>query len=326
MTRDSEDAAADAAIHTEALRKTYVTPRGEVPAVHGLDLTVRRGEFFGLLGPNGAGKSTTMGMLTTRVLPTGGTARVAGFDVRRRQIDVKRRIGVVTQANTMDRAVTIRQGLEYRGRYFGLTTRQARQRAAELLDRFQLGEVADAMDDHVSGGQSKRAMVARALIHRPEVLFLDEPTAAIDPQARNGLWELLRELNAGGQTILLTTHYLQEAQELCGRIAIVDRGTLLTCDTVAGITEASGADTVLTLTFDGPAEPTVERTLKLDGVRRAEAEGTELRVYAAKGEGLLGELIVVGADHGLAVRNAATLPPSLETAFLNLTGREYREQ
>ncbi|MEU7040246.1 ATP-binding cassette domain-containing protein [Streptomyces varsoviensis] len=323
MTRDSEDA--DAAIRTEALRKTYAAPRGEVRAVDGLDLTVRRGEFFGLLGPNGAGKSTTMGMLTTRVRPTGGTARVAGFDACRSPLDVKRRIGVVTQANTMDRAVTIREGMEYRGRYFGLTARESRRRAAELLDQFRLGEVADAMDDHVSGGQSKRAMVARALIHRPEVLFLDEPTAAIDPQARNGLWELLRELNAGGQTILLTTHYLQEAQELCDRVAIIDHGTLLTCDTVAGITAAGGADTVLTLVFDGPAEPAVERARKLDGVRRAEARGAELRVYASDGEGLLGELITAGADHGLSVRNASTLPPSLETAFLNLTGREYRE-
>lgn len=325
MTRESEDAAADAAIRTTALGKTYTTSRGPVPAVDGLELAVRRGEFFGLLGPNGAGKSTTLGMLTTRIRPTSGTAHVAGYDVARQQLEVKRRIGVVTQANTMDRAVTIREGLEYRGRYFGLTARQARERSAELLEQFRLGEVADAMDDHVSGGQSKRAMVARALIHRPEVLFLDEPTAAIDPQARLGLWELLRELNAGGQTILLTTHYLQEAEGLCDRIAVVDHGTLLTCDTVAGIIAASGADTVVTLVFDGPAEHVVERAAKLDGVRRVEADGTELRVYAASGEGLLGELIAAGADHGMAVRNAAALPPSLETAFLNLTGREYRE-
>jgi ABC-2 type transport system ATP-binding protein len=163
-------------------------------------------------------------------------------------------------------------------------------------------------------------------MHRPDVLFLDEPTAGIDPQARRNLWDLLAELNAAGQTILLTTHHLEEAEELCDRIAIVDHGKVLTCDTVDGIKATAGADFVVTVHFDGPAEPARETVGKLTGVRSTEVDGNELKVHATPpADGLLGEVIAVGRDHGLTVRNASTLPPSLETAFLNLTGREYRE-
>ncbi len=152
----------DAAIRTRALRKVYTADKHAVPAVDGLDLEVRPGEFFGLLGPNGAGKSTTIGMLTTRIVPTGGTATVAGYDVTRDPVAVRQRIGVVTQANTMDRAVNLLENLEYRGRFFGMSGRESRRRAMELLERFGLAEVAQRLDDHVSGGQSKRAMVCRA--------------------------------------------------------------------------------------------------------------------------------------------------------------------
>lgn len=318
----------DAAIRTTALRKTYPSGSGPVPAVDGLELAVQPGEFFGLLGPNGAGKSTTMGMLTTRIVPTSGSASVAGFDVAADPVAVRKRIGVVTQANTMDRAVNLLENLEFRGRFFGMSGKESRSRAMDLFEQFGLTDVATRLDDHVSGGQSKRAMVCRALMHRPDILFLDEPTAGIDPQARRKLWDLLRELNNAGQTILLTTHYLEEAEELCGRIAVIDHGKSLACDTVEGIKGTAGADSVTTVVFDGPAERAAETVGKLDGIRRVEVGegGQELRVHAgARSDGLLGELIAVGLDHGLGVRNASSLPPSLETAFLNLTGREYRE-
>ncbi len=316
----------DTAIRTTALRKTFPSGAGPVKAVDGLDLEVRPGEFFGLLGPNGAGKSTTIGMLTTRIVPTGGSAEVAGVDVAADPVDVRRRIGVVTQANTMDRAINLLENLEFRGRFFGMSGKESRRRAMELLEEFGLAEVAGRLDDHVSGGQSKRVMVCRAMMHRPDVLFLDEPTAGIDPQARRNLWDLLKKLNAEGQTILLTTHHLEEAEELCDRVAIVDHGKVLACDTVAGIKASAGAESVITVHFDGPAEPAVETARKLDGVTRAEADGNELRVHAAPpADGLLGEVIAAGRDRGLLCRNASTLPPSLETAFLNLTGREYRE-
>src|SRR5579859_8020188 len=173
--------AAGLAIRTEDLRKTYKSSRGDVPAVRGIDLSVRSGQFFGLLGPNGAGKSTTIGMLTTLVLPTGGRAWVAGLDVVADPVGVKRRIGVVTQNNTLDMQLTVAENLEFRSRFFGLSLREASRRASQLLDVFGLADRRKAMSTDLSGGQAKRLLIARALVHRPDVLFLDEPTAGLDP-------------------------------------------------------------------------------------------------------------------------------------------------
>jgi ABC-2 type transport system ATP-binding protein len=314
-----------AVIRTTRLSKTYQSTRGAVQAVVDLDLDVRQGEFFGLLGPNGAGKSTTIGMLTTRVLPTSGEASVAGVDVMRDPVGVKRRIGVVSQTNTLDRQLTAAENLEFRGRFFGMSARDARRRAAQLLEMFSLGERGKAMVYELSGGQAQRVMIGRALMHRPDLLFLDEPTSGIDPQTRINLWEVLRTLHAEGQTILLTTHYMEEAEALCERIAIVDHGKLLACDTVDALQRSIGADTVLTVTFDGDTAPMVEDVSGLDSVRRVEPDGKVLRVYASDASGLFGELVAVGAKHGLTISDAASLPPSLETVFLTLTGREYRE-
>jgi ABC-2 type transport system ATP-binding protein len=200
--------APDAAIRTEELRKTYKSNRGDVEAVRGIDLNVPYGEFFGLLGPNGAGKSTTIGMLTTLVQPTGGRAWVAGHDVTKDTVAVKRRIGVVTQNNTLDMQLTVAENLEFRSRFFGLSARAASRRAAQLIDAFGLGDRRSAMADKLSGGQARRLLIARALVHRPEVLFLDEPTAGLDPQTRVNLWDILHVLHDLGQTILLTTHYM----------------------------------------------------------------------------------------------------------------------
>ncbi|GAA5079451.1 ABC-2 type transport system ATP-binding protein [Thermocatellispora tengchongensis] len=231
-----------AAIRTVGLRKTYRSARGEVEAVRGLDLEVAPGGFFGLLGPNGAGKSTTIGMLTTLVRPTGGRAWVAGAEVSRDPIGVKRRIGAATQRSTLDQALDVTENLEFRGRFFGMSGRDARSRARELIELFGLGDRRTAMPRELSGGQARRVMIGRALMHRPEVLFLDEPTAALDPQTRVALWEILRALHADGQTILLTTHYLEEAEALCGRIAIVDHGRLLAEGTVAELKASVPAD------------------------------------------------------------------------------------
>jgi ABC-type multidrug transport system ATPase subunit len=198
-----------------------------IVAVDGFDLEVARGEFFGLLGPNGAGKSTTIGMLTTTVVPSGGRALIAGMDVRRRAAAVKRRIGVVSQSNTLDRSLTVWENLYFHGRYFGVPRQRAQRRADELLEQFALSERRDAMVFHLSGGLAQRLMIARALVHEPDVLFLDEPTSGIDPQTRINLWRILTELHRGGQTTLLTTHYMEEADQLCERIAIIDRGKTL---------------------------------------------------------------------------------------------------
>ncbi|WP_433170054.1 ABC transporter ATP-binding protein [Actinoallomurus sp. CA-150999] len=312
---------ADAAIRTVGLSKTY--SNGRVAAVSELDLEIPPGEFFGLLGPNGAGKSTTIGMLVTRIRPTNGSAYVAGIDVMRRPVEAKRRIAVVSQNVTLDRSLTIAQNLELRGRLFGMSGRQARRRCAELLEQFDLADRGSAKVGWVSGGQARRIMIARALMHRPEVLFLDEPTSGIDPQTRVNLWTALRALHASGQTILLTTHYLEEADALCDRVGVVDKGRLLACDTADGLKAAAGADTVLAVEFDGDAEPVVADVERLSGTTRVLADGSRLRVHTTKPDGILGDLVNVSAYHGLSIRNAAATPPSLETAFLTLTGREY---
>jgi daunorubicin resistance ABC transporter ATP-binding subunit len=321
-------ATTDKAIRTEDLRKTYKTSRGDVDAVRGIDLDVPQGEFFGLLGPNGAGKSTTIGMLTTLVQPTGGTAWVAGVDVSKDPVTVKRKIGVVTQNNTLDMQLTVAENLEFRSRFFGLSAREASRRAAQLIDAFGLGDRRKAMSTDLSGGQARRLLIARALVHRPDVLFLDEPTAGLDPQTRVNLWDILRVLHELGQTILLTTHYMEEAEALCDRIAVVDHGKVLAEGTVEELKEGTGADTVITIRYEEPVTPALAEYAGLadrPGVSRVETEGDQVRVFTREPDGVLGELVAAGAAEGLHVRDAAQLKPSLETVFLTLTGREYRE-
>ena len=316
------------AIKTEDLRKTYKSARGDVEAVRGVSLDVQSGEFFGLLGPNGAGKSTTIGMLTTLVHPTGGKALVAGHDVVKDPVGVKRRIGVVTQNNTLDMQLTVSENLEFRSRFFGLSTREARQRAAQLIDAFGLGDRRKAMASDLSGGQARRLLIARALVHKPDVLFLDEPTAALDPQTRVNLWSILRVLHEQGQTVLLTTHYLEEAEELCDRIAVVDHGIVLAEGTVDELKGSAGAVAIVTVRFEeqiGQDFPERTGLTALPGITSVEADGDQLKVFSREPEGLLGELVALGAREGLHVRDAATQKPSLETVFLTLTGREYRE-
>src|SRR2546429_4200490 len=316
------------AIRTEDLRKTYKSSRGDVPAVRGIDLNVRSGEFFGLLGPNGAGKSTTIGMLTTLILPTGGQAWVAGMDVVADPVGVKRRIGVVTQNNTLDMQLTVAENLEFRSRFFGLSLREASRRADQLLEVFGLADRRKAMSTDLSGGQAKRLLIARALVHRPDVLFLDEPTAGLDPQTRANLWDILRILHAEGQTILLTTHYMEEAEALCEQISVIDHGEVLASGTVDGLKEGAGAETVITVRYDEPVpELFVDKSglAAQGGVSKDEADADQVRVFTREPDGVLGELVAAGATAGLAVLDATMLKPSLETVFLTLTGREYRE-
>jgi daunorubicin resistance ABC transporter ATP-binding subunit len=328
MTATSMNGASGLAIVTEDLRKTYKSSRGDVPAVRGIDLTVGSGQFFGLLGPNGAGKSTTIGMLTTLVLPTGGRAWVAGMDVVADPVGVKRKIGVVTQNNTLDMQLTVAENLEFRSRFFGLSRREASRRAEQLLEVFGLADRRKAMSTDLSGGQAKRLLIARALVHRPDVLFLDEPTAGLDPQTRANLWDILRVLHAEGQTILLTTHYMEEAEALCEQISVIDHGEVLASGTVNELKDGAGAETVITVRYDDPVPAGLtERTSLADrlGVSKVEADGDYVRVFTREPDGVLGELVTAGSAAGLTVRDATQLKPSLETVFLTLTGREYRE-
>jgi ABC-2 type transport system ATP-binding protein len=316
----------DLAIQTTELGKTY-RPHGGEPraAVNGLTLEVRTGELFALLGPNGAGKSTTVGILTTRVKPTSGTAKIAGTDVAADPVAVKQRIGVVTQHNTLDRQLTVMENLEFRGRYAGMTTRQARKRAGELLEVFSLGDRAGALVQTLSGGLAQRVLIARAIAHRPDVLFLDEPTSGLDPQTRVNLWDILRSMRTEGQTILLTTHYLEEAENLCDRIGVIDHGRLLTTGTLAELKDQVGDETVLTFTFSGATEELAGKAQHAEAVTAAEHEGEVLRLHTREPERALEWTLQTAAELRLPLQDVQILRPSLESVFLSLTGREYRE-
>lgn len=313
------------AIRTEGLRKVYRRGQDGLVALEGLDLTVGRGEFFGLLGTNGAGKSTTIGMLTTLITPTAGSAWVAGREVGADPVGVKSRIGVVPQANTLDRALSVRDNLAFRGRYFGMSASAARRRALELLEQFALTDKAEARAHQLSGGQARRVMIGRALMHLPEVLFLDEPTAGVDPQAREDLWRIIGSLHEGGQTVVLTTHHLDEAEALCRRLAVIDHGRLLACDTPEAIKATSGAQTVLTVRYDAAAHAVGDAVRRIPGGPHDVAvDGPTVRVRTTRPDGVLGHLLREAGAAGLTVRDAATTPPSLQTAFLTLTGRDYQ--
>jgi len=320
-------------IQTSGLEKIYPGPRLRGPertkaprgvvALGGLDLQIRAGEFFGLLGPNGAGKTTTLGILTTRVRPTAGRATVAGADVVSEPARVKRQIGVVPQRPNPDRGLSVRENLLFHAAYFGIGAHQASMRADALLARFELEARARAKVDQLSGGQQQRLMIARALIHEPAVLFLDEPTVGLDPQARLALWDILRDLHKQGRTIVMTTHYMEEADRLCDRLAIVDQGKLLALDTPEKLRAQAPGETIIEVTFDGPAEPVAAAARAIDSVSKAEARGPMLRVFSGRGGEVIPALIARGEEQRLSVRDIHLERPSLETLFISLTGRKF---
>jgi ABC-2 type transport system ATP-binding protein len=293
-----------------------------VVAIDSLDLTVGEGEFFGLLGPNGAGKTTTIGILTTRVRPTAGEAVVAGKNVVTEPSAVRRRIGVVPQRPNPDRGLTVIENLVFHASYFGVARAEASRRAAQLLERLGIADRRDAKVDQLSGGQQQRLMIARALTHEPRVIFLDEPTVGLDPQGRLGMWEILRELHAQGRTIVMTTHYMEEADQLCDRLAIVDQGKLLALDTPSRLKAQAPGETIVDVTFDGDAGAVAETARAIDGVSKPEARGPLLRVYSGRGGEIIPAIIAAGEAHGRAVRDIHLSRPSLETLFISLTGRK----
>ena len=311
-------------IRTEQLTKVYP---GDILAVDHLDLSVKRGEIFGLLGPNGAGKTTTAGMLTTRVIPTSGGAYVAGIDVVAHPAVAKQVIGVVPQTNTLDRALNVFENLYFHGRLFGMSAKTAKGAANDMLEKFRLADRAKAPVLALSGGMAQRLMVARAILHRPSILFLDEPTAGLDPQSRIALWEILGELHDEGQTILLTTHYMEEADQLCDRLAIIDHGRLLALDTPAAA-QAVGRRRHdrhrhrrrrPRRARDAAREQASTRVTRADRV-----DGT-VRLHVKGARGVL-PAVVNTADHGgFTVSDLSMAEPTLEAVFINLTGKDLRE-
>jgi ABC-2 type transport system ATP-binding protein len=312
-------------IHTEDLTKVYAGT--DFAAVDKLNLDVQTGEIFGLLGPNGAGKTTTAGMLTTRVVPTSGRAFLGGVDVAAHPALAKQLSGIVSQQNTLDRQLTVFENLYFHGRLFGIGAKASRQIAAELLDQFQLTKWAKASVYALSGGMAQRLMVARAIFHRPSVLFLDEPTAGLDPQSRLALWDLLGELHDEGQTILLTTHYMEEADRLCQRVAIMDHGRILALDTPAALKESIGADTIVTVRTTGdPARLAELLGRDVEGVTRTRVAGDRVELHMQAGDRLVPRIVISAEGNGFDLSDVSIAEPSLETVFINLTGRELREE
>jgi ABC-2 type transport system ATP-binding protein len=324
------------AVEVHQLVKRY--PRRDVKAVDGLSFTVSPGEVFGLLGPNGAGKTTTVGVLTTRVRATSGTVRVAGVDVRRDPVTARAQLAVVPQGSNLDRDLTPRQNLLFHAAYHGFSRARRRARAAELLDEFGLTEQADVKVDWYSGGMAQRLMIARALMHEPRVLFLDEPTTGLDPQARLFVWERVRTLRERGVTVVLTTHDMKEAADLSDRVGIVDHGRLLALDTPEVLTRGVTGHSVMEITTVLGAMDTADELLAaltaLDDVERGEriADGPRdrpdsvlLRLYLAKEPATLLAPVVAVLDARSAVLADVHLgEPSLEDVFIELTGRGLR--
>ena len=322
-TAPSAHVSTEEVIRTEALTKIYP---GDIRAVDNLDLTVHKGEIFGLLGPNGAGKTTTAGMLTTRVIPTSGRALVGGIDVVAHPAQAKRLIGVVPQSNTLDRSLSVRNNLYFHGRFFGMNAKQSRAKADHLLEQFRLSERADAPVLALSGGMAQRLMVARAVMHEPSILFLDEPTAGLDPQSRIAMWEILGELHGDGQTILLTTHYMEEADQRCNRLAIVDHGKMLALGTPAELKESTGIDTMVFVSVAGDPAPIADLLAhEVTGATEATVVDGKINLGVKGAEGVLPQVIQVAEKHGYVVTDLSVTEPTLETVFIKMTGKDLRE-
>ena len=312
----------DAIVNIEQLVKTYP---GKVPveAVKGIDLAVERGELFGLLGPNGAGKSTTISVCTTRSLPTSGRVSIAGIDVVAHPAEARRYMGVVTQFNTLDRQCTVWENLYFHCRYFGLTHAHSAKKADELIELFKLTEKAKTFVKTLSGGLAQRVQIARAIAHDPEVLFLDEPSAGLDPQTRLALWDIIRELRQRGITVVLTTHYMEEADQLCGRVAIIDHGTILVTGTPEELKSSVQAQKVFQLQLQNSGVDGLrDRLANIPGVAGVEGSAAGLVVFTDGRAGLLPEIVGITGDN---LRDISVSETTLESVFIKLTGRDLRD-
>ncbi|MEW2017520.1 ATP-binding cassette domain-containing protein [Rhodococcus sp. NPDC076796] len=311
-------------IETSGLTKTFRQGKKTVEAVRGIDLTIGEGELVALLGPNGAGKSTTLRMLTTLLSPTSGSARIAGFDVGQDRDRVRRSLGYVGQGNGAGHNQRVRDELVVQGLCYGMTRPRSRSRADELIEALELGELAGRTVSTLSGGQRRRLDIALGLVHRPPLLFLDEPTTGMDPQSRANLWDhILRLRREMGTTIVLTTHYLDEADSMAERVIVVDRGTVIADDTATALkSELAGDLVVLTVSDASALAPLLAGVA---GIKDVTVAGSRLNIRVERAESVLPELLRLSQSHGIRVLTADMTRPTLDDVFLGLTGRSLRE-
>ena len=312
-------------IETHGLRRVFKSGKRTVEAVAGVDLAVAPGEIFGFLGPNGAGKTTTLRMLATLLPPTGGVARVAGCDLLTQADRVRERIGYVGQAGGADAAITGRRELVFQGRLYGMSVEDAKKRAAELIEKLELEACADRKVQTYSGGQKRRLDIGLGLMHGPELLFLDEPTTGLDPQSRARVWQEVERMHERGITVFLTTHYLDEADALCDRIAIIDYGKIVAEGTPEELKRAVAGD-VVTLSVAGDRHDAALELLKAqDFVREVGTEDGLVRLYVDRGEVAMPAILRLLDASGMHLKTMELHRPSLDDVFLRKTGRSLRE-
>jgi ABC-2 type transport system ATP-binding protein len=314
----------DAVIQTHGLRRVFRSRNRQVEAVAGVDLDVRAGEIFGFLGPNGAGKTTTLRMLATLMPPSGGTAMVAGCDLATQPGAIRERIGYVGQAGGADREITGRTELVFQGRLYGMTTAAAHKRAAELIGMLELEGAADRKVGTYSGGQKRRLDIGLGLVHDPQLLFLDEPTTGLDPQSRARVWDEVRKMHDRGTTVFLTTHYLDEADALCDRVAIIDYGKIVAEGSPEELKRAIAGD-VVTFKIAGEQQHAYALVKDQDFVREARLENGSVHLYVDRGELAMPAILRLLEGASLELTAVELHRPSLDDVFLRQTGRSLRE-
>ncbi|GAC1581871.1 MAG: ATP-binding cassette domain-containing protein [Candidatus Dormibacteria bacterium] len=311
-------------IETHGLRRTFKSRKSEVVAVDGVDLSVREGEIFGFLGPNGAGKTTTLRMLSTLLPPSGGEATVAGADLLKEPGKVRERIGYVSQVGSSFPDVVGREELVLQGRLYGMNRTDSVRRAQELLVSLDLADCGDRPTKTYSGGQKRRLDIGIGLMHLPRLLFLDEPTTGLDPQSRARMWDEVRRLRESGTTVFLTTHYLEEADALCDRLAIIDHGKIVAGGTPDELKRQVAGD-VVTLGVSGPPERALQLLQQQPFVREASEEEGVLRLYVDRGETAMPAILRLLDSNGIELTTLSLARPSLDDVFLIQTGRSLRE-
>lgn len=311
------------AISVEGITKKF----GKITAVDEVSFDVDEGDFFGFLGPNGAGKTTLIRMLTTLQRPTGGKASVASFDIAREPAEVRRHIGVVPQAMTSDLDLTGYENMDLYGRFYGIRGKERKERISYLLDMVGLTTRAKDLVATYSGGMRRRLEIARVLVHKPKLLFLDEPTIGLDPQSRRVVWDFLEKLIEGdAMTIFLTTHYMEEAETLCDRVAIIDSGRIIAIGSPAELKAQIPGSDIISLTLEGLPEQMAKTIESLPFVHKVKREDNSVRVYVDNGAKNLPGLIDEVRKAGATVQSATIHEQSLEDVFIHYTGKSIREE